>query len=194
MSRTVKRHKYWLVPVCTLVAGIVFLCGYPQLHAQTPMAGTPGATAGAPAAPATGEPTIVFGAVMSTGVKREDIKNWDGTVTSFLRFKYKTLDNRVVTVHLPAMYTEKTQMKTRAAWDTLFQCYSMDVEAEIALKEDKMYSIAGEVVGKMLDNMQKQMPADDQSSGNPASGAMDSAKMNMPAIGADSMSLPPLLF
>lgn len=193
MSHDVRRRKYWIVPVCVLVAGIVFLCGYQQINAQVlpvaPAPGVPGAP-GVPAAAPTAEPTMAMSAVMPAGAQTVNIKNWDGNVTSFVRFKYKTMDNRIITVHLPAMY--RTQQMTRAGWDTLFQCYSMDVEAEIAAKEARTSAIPTEAVAKILDQLQKESD-NAEGSNNPASAAMDFAQQSLPGIGsAGSVSLPPL--
>jgi len=196
MSRTVERHRLWLIPVCTLIAGVILLCGWQQLHAQAPPT-DPAAAGAAPAAAPAAEPQMAISAVIPAGAKTINIKNWDGKVTSMIGFKYKTLDDRVIRVQLPALY--RTQQMTRAAWDTLFQCYGMDVEAELAAKEPKIPEMAADLVKKTIEQIQQQMPRvtdegeAESGSSNPAAGAFDFAKSSMPAV-SNGMALPPLLF
>lgn len=42
MARTVKKHKFWLIPLCLLVAGIASVLSWQQLQAQGVPPGTPG--------------------------------------------------------------------------------------------------------------------------------------------------------
>jgi hypothetical protein len=198
MSRNVERHKYWLVPAFMLVAGVILLCGWQQLHAQGVPAGTPGVppSPAPPAAAPAAEPTVAMTAVVTTGIKSASIKNWDGQVTGMLGFKYKTLDDRVIKVQLPAVY--RTQQMTRAAWDTLFQCYGMDVEAHLAASEqDSLFGLDSATVDKIVKQYQRQsavknLGQDANAAPNPAAPAMDFAKMSMPAV-SNGMSLPPLI-
>ncbi len=195
MSHTVQRHRYWLVPVCIVLAGIVCLFGWQGLSAQTPVApmdpamgGTPGVV-GAPApgaAPAaaspTAEPTIAFRAVAPVGVKSANIKNWDGKITGFISFKYKTMDNRVIKVYLPAVY--RTQTMTQSAWDTLFQCYGMDREAVIAQTEGELPNIT--LTPEQINAAMNILPSEHMYGGapSPASGAMDRARESLPSLWA----------
>jgi hypothetical protein len=193
MSRNVERHKYWLVPAFMLVAGVVLLCGWQQLHAQAVPGAVPGAAPAAAAAPPS-DPQVALTSVVTTGIKSANIKNWDGQVTGMLGFKYKTMDDRVIKVQLPSIY--RTQQMTRAAWDTLFQCYGMDVEVQLAAGEqDSLFGLDGATILKTLAQIRKQMAsmqAAPSANPNPAAPAMDYAKMSMPAV-SNGMSLPPLV-
>ena len=190
MSRNVERHKYWLVPAFMLVAGVILLCGWQQLHAQV----APVAPAAPAAAAASSDPQLALTAVVTSGIKSVRIKNWDGRVTGMHGFKYKTLDNRVIKVQLPSVY--RPQQMTRAAWDTLFQCYGMDVEVQLAAAErDSVFGVDSEAMTKIVQQIQRQMATTQTGPGgdpNPAAPAMDFAKMSMPSV-SNSMSLPPLI-
>jgi hypothetical protein len=186
MTIAVSRYKALLVSICVLAALVISFYGWQQLHAQG--APTTPAVATAPTSPA-----IAIGAVMPSGVKAMNIKNWDGTVTTILRFKYKTIDNKVITVHLPGAY--KTQTMTREAWDTLFQCFGMDVEAQLDIKSQKQMEQLGDMIGQAVMQAMPQgdgSPSDSSMGYNPGMQAFDYAK----AHGNTSMgaiSLPPML-
>lgn len=207
MSRTVKRHRSWLIPVCIVVAGIMSLYGWQQLNAQPPaQPGVPGGpplpgdpnapTAGAVAPPPPPEPTIELNSVLPTGVKAMNIKNWDGQVTSILRFKYKTLDDRIITVHLPGSY--KAEKMTRDGWDTLFQCFGMDVEAQMEASNRNQLADVRPYVSRFMAEMKGEAPsvvsAESQPKVDPITGVpMDYARTHMPDIYGGDVSLPPLL-
>jgi len=212
MSRTVKRHRFWLIPVCIVVAGIMSLYGWQQLNAQPPQSGIapgpgmpggpplqadPNAPAAAPVAPPPPPvPTIELNSVLPTGVKAMNIKNWDGQVTSILRFKYKTLDDRIITVHLPGSY--KTEKMTRDAWDTLFQCFGMDVEAQIEAGNRNQLADIRPYIGRFMAEMKGEAPgimsSGPQEKIDPVTGApIDYARTNLPDIYGGDVSLPPLL-
>lgn len=224
MSRTVKRHRFWLIPVCIVIAGIMSLYGWQQLNAQTPggpggeirgesglPSGAPGSVApgapgvpGDPNAPAAGPvapppppvPTIELNSVLPTAVKAMNIKNWDGKVTSILRFKYKTLDDRVITVHLPALY--KKEKMTRDGWDTLFQCFGMDVEAQMEAGNRNQLVSMGPFASRFMAELKGEAPSimssAPQEKIDPDTGApMDYARNNLSDIYGGDVSLPPLL-
>ena len=185
MTTTVRRHQAWLVRICALAALVISFYGWQQLHAQvspTVTPATPGTTAG---------PTLQIGAVMPSGVKAMNIKNWDGTVTTVLRFKYKTIDNKVITVHLPGTY--KTEKMTREAWDTLFQCFGMDLEAQQDMKGRNKMQEWGAIFSQAISQAQEQADNGEAPPGeNPASAAFDYARSHATS-GMGSVTLPPLL-
>lgn len=156
MSRTVNKHKTWLIPLCILIAAIVFFVGLQRIQAQAPpgvpggppgAGGPPGVTAPPPAAGgmpgmaptgtasagASAEPVLKLTAVMPAHFDTVQIKNFDHTVTRFYRFKFKTSSDTVITVHLPVSYGKQTM--TKSAWSTLFQAFGMDVEAKMDAEE-----------------------------------------------------------
>lgn len=221
MSRTVKRHRFWLIPVCIVVAGIMSLYGWQQLNAQTPggeirgesglptgapgsvppgapgVPGDPNAPAPAPMAPpAPSAPTIELASVLPTGVKAMNIKNWDGQVTSILRFKYKILDDRVITVHLPALY--KKEKMTRDAWDTLFQCFGMDVEARMEAGNRNQLVDMGPFASRFMAELKGEVPgimsSAPQEKIDPVTGApIDLTRTDLPDVYGGDVSLPPLM-
>ena len=185
MTITVSRHKAWLVPICVLAALVISFYGWQQLHAQGAQSTTPATPGGA----ASSGPIIEIAAVLPTGVTAMNIKNWDGTITTVLRFKYKTIDNKVITVHLPGTY--RKEKMTREAWDTLFQCFGMDVEAQLDIKgRDKMQewgSILSQAMSQAKSAQEEEAPPGE----NPASAAFDYAKSHSTS-GMGSVTLPPL--
>ena len=197
MTRTVRKHKTWLVPIFVFAAMVLSLYGWQQIHAQpAPMTppGTVGApgTPAAPAAAAPSGPTIAVSAVMPAGVKAMNVKNWDGTVTSILRFKYKTMDDKVITVHLPSSY--KNEKMTREAWDTLFQCFGMDVEAQMEAKTRGKFQGLNQLINEAVQKAVENMPEPDQEGGgeSPAVAAFNYAKMHGTG-GDNSVMMPPML-
>jgi len=188
MSQAVTGHRIWLIPICLLAGMVMLLYGWQQLHAQVPLPGTPGGPIPAVAT----EPVMQIGAVMPSAVKAMNVKNWDGAITTFLRFKYKTLDNRVITVHLPGSY--KKDKMTREAWDTLFQCYGMDVEAAMEASGRDTMADWGHALSALISEVQKQNPGgDSQSVQNPAGAAMNYARSHLGSTGMGTLELPPLL-
>lgn len=206
MSHVVKKHKFWLIPLCVLAAAAVFLYGWQQLNAQdmpqppapAGVAGSPG-VAGAPPASGTGpdplspsyEPSLSLDSVVPTGIRVTKTKNWDGTVTEFLSFKYKTLDNRFMSVLLPATY--KTEKRTRAAWDTLFQVFAMDYEYQLEAIEKERVPDVSAFMGEFMREIQGQVPGGTALSPNPAGQATDYARSHLSSVWGGSIELPPLL-
>jgi hypothetical protein len=206
------KNKIWIVALALFVAGAGAVFFWQQLQAQSPTAspspgpatalsdvatpGTPPTTAPSPAAPPatvqSSEPTVPLRAVLPSNVKVLRIKNWDGRVIEMLRFKYKTLDGRVITVHLPASY--KSQQMTKAGWDTLFQVFSMDKEAALEEREKRQsQSISPELMAQFVNearNAASQFTPPSEGTTNPASGALDFARTSLPSTG---MQLPPLM-
>ena len=140
MAYTVRKNKIWLIGVFALIVVCGVFLGWQHIYAQSnptespPIVEAPppgstdaGATAGAPAAAAViTEPPIGFGQVVHSGITVRSKKNWDGRIFSTLKFKYKTVDGRTLTVILPSEY--KAEKRTKAGWETLFVVYAMDVE------------------------------------------------------------------
>lgn len=201
MSRAVKKHRFWLIPLCMLIAGIISFYGWQQLHAQdmaqppgvAGVPGVPGApgVVAPPAPPTPSEPTLALSSVLPGGAKTTKTKNWDGTVTEFVRFKYKTLDERTLTVVLPATY--KKEKMSKAAWDTLFQVFAMDYEYQLEAIEKNSVPDVSAFIGELMKEIQGQIPAGTFSSPSPASQAMEFARRNLPSIYGGSIALPPLL-
>lgn len=144
MAYTVRKNKILLIGVFALIVVCGVFLGWQHIYAQsnpveapppvelpppgdTSMGtGTTG-TSGAPApAAVVTEPPINFGQVVHSGIAVRSKKNWDGRVFSTLKFKYKTVDGRTLTVILPSEY--KAEKRTKAGWETLFVVYAMDVE------------------------------------------------------------------
>ena len=208
MSRAVIKHKSWLIPLCLLAAAIASLYGWQQLQAQNVapgMEGAPPGVAGPPVAPPTpgapgavpapvappAEPTCTLSSVLPSGVRSMKIKNWDGTVTELLRFKYKTMDHRLITVHLPAIF--KKEQKTKAGWDTLFQVFGMDYEARVDAIQRNQPPDLSAFMGQLMAEIQGQVPLALPGGSSPAAQAMDYARSNLPSIYGGSVTLPPLL-
>lgn len=211
MSRFLSQNRLWLIALAVFIAGAGSVFFWQQLQAQSPSptpsptgVTTPGATPGAVApattpeqAPQSTEPTVPLRAVLPSGVKVIKVKNWDGHVTELLRFKYKTIDGRTITVHLPSTY--KSQQMTKTGWDTLFQVFSMDKEASLEEREKKqVQSISPELMAQYASelasaarNVANQLDQYAQANtSNPAAGAMDFARSSLPSMG---MQLPPLM-
>lgn len=215
MSRTVEKHKFVLIPICLLFAITGLFYGLRRLEAQPPPetppmeAGIPGApgapapgVAGAPGAPgapapagdaaapapaAPSEPTFGLSSVLPAGVKSMKIKNWDGTVTEFLRFKYRTMDGSVITVHLPAVY--KKEKRTRASWDTLFRVFAMDEEARIDAAERNRPPDVSAYMNQFMAEFRGEVPEGTTEAQHALGQAMDFARSNIPSMG---MELPPM--
>ncbi|HUV03920.1 MAG TPA: hypothetical protein VMX94_02305 [Armatimonadota bacterium] len=193
MSRAVSTHKVWLMPVCLIAAVIVLVCCWQQLQAQAPAPGVaqPSPAPGVAALTPSGEPTLTLSSVLPKAVKVMKVKNWDGQVTELLRFKYKTMDNRVITAHLPGVYRKETM--PRAAWDTLFQVFAMDREARLAVIERNtppdlssyMQEFMAEISGEVREGM--------FGSPSPAAAALGYARSNLPSMGVQLPPMPPAL-
>ena len=201
MSRVVGKNKIWLIPLCVVVVGIVSLYGWQQIHAQgggpgsiDPATGMPIAPApAAPAAPAASaaEPTMPLSAVVQSGIKSSKTKNWDGSSIEMLKFKYKTMDNRVLAVLLPATY--KKEKMTRAGWDTLFQVFDMGYEYQLEAMENARVPSMSAFSAQLMQEIRGTVPEGTYSNPNPAQGALDAAKTMLPTLWGGTVSLPPLL-
>ena len=85
---------------------------------------------------------VAIETVVSSPIKSEKVKNWDGTVTEFLRFKAKGPVNQTLTVHMPVEYKKK--MLSKIGWRDLFLVYAMDEEARVdAAERDKIPDLSG---------------------------------------------------
>jgi len=211
------RAKIWVIAGCAILVGLAILIGWQHIYAQGPPqpveepppgAAQPGAPppapspSPAPGAPSTGapaastapssppEPTFGLQSVAS-GIKVMRIKNWDGTVTEMLRFKYRTMSGNVITVHLPAVY--KSDKRTRAGWETLFMCYSMDYEAFLDQLERNKPPDVSAYLPKLMAEIRGEVPQGtfgQQVQG--AAEASDIARNYLPGMRTD-LTLPPLL-
>ncbi len=108
-----------------------------------------------------------------------------------MRFKYKTLDDRTLTVVLPATY--KKEKMSKAAWDTLFQVFAMDYEYQLEAIEKNSVPDVSAFIDELMKEIQGQVPAGTFSRPSPASQAMEFARTNLPSIYGGSVELPPLL-
>lgn len=198
MSGALGNNKIWLIPLCVIVVGTASFFGWQQLHAQAPPAtpaldpatGMPVAPAAAPAAaPLPTEPTMPISALIQSGSRVTKTKNWDGAFTEFLNFKYKTLDNRALKVVLPATY--KKEKMTRAGWDTLFQVFDMGYEYQLDAMENARVPDLSAFKNELMQEIRGVVPEGTYT--NPAQGAMDSAKINIPSLWGGMVELPPLL-
>lgn len=207
MSRTVRKNRIWLIPLCMLIAGAASVCCWQQLQAQAPQGPAPidpsgGATpfptdssatavAPAPAAvPEITEPTYTFGSRVSGGVTVRNERNWDGTTTQLLRFKYRTMDNKIITVHLPTTY--RSEMKTKAGWDSLFRAFAMDQEARLAAIEAKRPPDVSAYMNEFMKEIRGEVPEGTFSAaigGSPVESARSIARTAIPSMG---MQLPPM--
>ncbi|MCL6520368.1 MAG: hypothetical protein K6T99_11100 [Armatimonadetes bacterium] len=212
MSLIIKKHYFWLIPLCLLFSGLgVFIYWQQEISAQNPPAeppppnqaqssvtgapvdsgAQPGSIASVPP-PTPTEPVYGLKQVVSSGIKVVKIKNWDGSATEILRFKYKSMDGRIMTVHLPAVY--KNEKRTRAGWNTLFTCYAMDYEAMLdQIERNKppdvsafMNQLVAEISGQVPEGTFEKTTAGVEE-------AMDVARHYLPGMGIGDISLPPLL-
>ena len=199
MSRVAVKNKIWLIPLCVVIVGMASLYGWQQIHAQVGvppaampgMAATPGAPAPAPAVAAPTEPTMPLTALIQSGIKVTKTKNWDGTATEFLNFKYKTMDKRMLKVVLPATY--KTEKMTRAGWDTLFQVFDMGYEYQLEAMEKARVPNLGAFTAQLMREISGVVPEGTFSNPNPGQGALDVAKILLPSLWGGTIELPPLL-
>lgn len=158
MHGKAKQHTILIISTCVIFALLGIFITFKKLNAQgvpppvgagstmpgapmgagSPMMGMPGMpgmmgmgtqqTTGGSAEVAPIEPKIKFTALVR-GVQPQNIKNWDGTITPILRFKYRLGNSKVLTVHLPKALINED--RTKNGWETLFQAYDMTIEAVI---------------------------------------------------------------
>lgn len=192
MSQTFIKHRIWLIPVCVVVAAAFSFFGWQQLNAQDMETPQPAAPAVSPTLDPNSpsyDPPLDLAVVLPAGVKRTSIRNWDGTATQFLNFKYKTLDDRVMTVRLPAAYN--SEQKTRAAWDTLFQVFAMDLEDQIdKMAMESLPDLSG-FSADLLKEIQGQTPIN--ISAEDINRAMEFARSNLSSTYGGGVTLPPML-
>lgn len=152
MFRILTQRRAVIISFCVIFAVIGVFISLKQLNAQGGMPGMPtgagspmmmpGMSGGMPGmmgggsqssssasgAVAPTAPALGFGKV-ARGVTTKNVRNWDGTLTPILRFKYRLAGKRVITVYLPkSLASEK---RTKNGWESLFQTFAMDVEAKI---------------------------------------------------------------
>jgi hypothetical protein len=129
---------------------------------------------------------VAFGQAVHSGVTVRSKKNWDGRVFSSLKFKYRTVDGRTLTVILPAEY--KREKKTRAGWETLFVVYAMDTEIEIDRRERAMPPDVSAFAGQLMAMIRG------QAGNRPAPEIIQEAiRTYLPSMGGGNVSLPPML-
>lgn len=209
MARTVRQNKFWLIAAFVLTGVCSTFLGWQRIYAQTPPVETPPGVAvsatGTTAAPTTAaagtdaaagagattstvptEPEVAFGQAVHSGVTVSSKKNWDGRVFSSLKFKYRTVDGRTLTVILPAEY--KREKKTRAGWETLFVVYAMDTEIEIDRRERAMPPDVSAFAGQLMAMIRG------QAGNRPAPEIIQEAiRTYLPSMGGGNVSLPPML-
>ncbi|MDI6828074.1 MAG: hypothetical protein QME62_06280 [Armatimonadota bacterium] len=210
MLSKIGKHYFLLIPLCLLLSGLGVFVYWQQTSAQNPpvetpppnqaqssVTGVPGDSSAQPVAapsvppPTPTEPVYDLKGVVASGIKVIKIKNWDGTITEMLRFKYKSMDGRIMTIHLPAVY--KNEKRTRAGWNTLFTCYAMDYEAMLdQIERNKppdvsafMSQLMAEISGQVPEGTFTKTPAGVEE-------AMDMARTYLPSMGIGEISLPPL--
>ena len=164
MSKRSTQRIAVVISLCSIFAVIGVFFGLRQLNAQgaSPggmmmpmMPGMPGMTGmggSQSSSPVTETaPTAPLVSINSVvrGIQTKNIKNWDGTVTSMLRFKYQLSPKQTLTVYLPKSLT--TEKRTKNGWEALFQAFAMDkeaiVDAEIKNNPTPNQSSSGVSVG-----------------------------------------------
>ena len=215
MAYTIKRNKIWLAVVFVLIAAGGVLLGLQHIYAQdTPPQtqelpppsdmGAAGGVAGAPAgagaagttsggaggpSPTPPEPTIGLHQAIGSGVSVSSRRSFDGRVFSTLKFKYKTVDGRKLTVMLPGEY--KSEKKTRAGWETLFIVYAMDQEIAMDIAESRRPPDVSAFMGQLMAQIQG------HGGSRPApeiiAEAMDKAMTYLPSMGATNDTMPIML-
>jgi hypothetical protein len=154
MSRTVRRYRFWLVPLSIVAAIAISFCSWQRLQAQGPMpgggmaSGVPQAAAPVAVAAQSADAVLSLSGIVTGKIGMMNIKNWDGTVTQLLRFKYPLSKGRLITVQLPAAY--KIEKRTKNSWETLFQVYAMDYESMLDAKAAREQEMAMSDVGEAL--------------------------------------------
>lgn len=223
MAQAAKSKKVWLVALSIVAVGLGLFYGWQQTFAQggnpppppelgpapqvAPSGGVmgppkaPGLQDGTSSAPPTRTPSserlCSLKSMLPSGVSVLKEKNWDGTVTELLRFKYKTMDGGTITVHLPAVY--KKEKMTKAAWNTLFMVFGMDYERQLEALEKKLPTLTGDMrdLMRLLNQLSTAVePAfrpGISSATSPLAPAMDYARSRLPSVGAGSLILPPML-
>lgn len=199
MSRTVS-NKVWMLPVCLVLAAIISVCCWQRLNAQ----GVPTKPAPA-AAPSFVEQPLTLGTMITTSTKSVKVKIWDGSVLELIRFKYKTLDGRYITVDLPGAY--RTEKMNKSAWDTLFANFAMDEELLIDKRDKNPGPMLTDFINSSrssgssnLSTMPMSIPAlpgitpssgeqPDYSNPNPTTGAMDRIRGGLPGMGMQTPTL-----
>lgn len=213
MTNTVRRNKIWLIAFSAILMAAGTFLGFQRIYAQSnpveappppdmampaPQGGAPGDPAAAGAAAGGGaaataavptEPDVSFGQVVRGGVAVSSKKCWDGRVFNSLKFKYKTVDGRMLTVVLPAEY--KSEKKTRAGWETLFVVYAMDVEFALDALERSRPPDVSAFMGQLMAEIRGQ--AGNRPAPDIISEAMEKAKAYLPAMGMGNISMPPAL-
>jgi hypothetical protein len=147
MSKNSTQRIAAVISLCLIFAVIGVFFGLRQLNAQgaSPggmmmpmmMPGMGGMSGGSQSSSAVTEsaPTAPLISITSVvrGIQTKNTRNWDGTVTTMLRFKYQLSPKQTLTVYLPKalVIDEKGAVvkRTRNGWEALFQSFSMDKEA-----------------------------------------------------------------
>ena len=202
MAHTVRKNRSGMIGVFALITVCGVFLGWQHIYAQSGPIETPppepapaagadtGASAGAAAAVAVvTEPPITFGQVVHSGMTVRSKKNWDGRVFSTLKFKYKTIDGRTLTVILPAEL--KTEMRTKAGWETLFVVYAMDVEIAQDIADSRRPPDVSRFMGQLMSRIRG------EGGNRPApeiiSAVVEKYKMNLPSMGMGNINMPIML-
>lgn len=86
-----------------------------------------GSQSGTPAAESAPTAPLVSIDKVVQGAKVTNVKNWDKTTITMLKFKYQLASKQVLTVYIPKELTK--DKRTKDGWSALFQSFSMDKEA-----------------------------------------------------------------
>lgn len=126
MISKIVRRRILLIVLAVAVGVSIFTIGLQRLQAQNApkpdAAKKETATAPAPSPPPSMHTPLTLEAI-APDAKEVNIKNWDGGITKFLSFNYKSEFSESMNVLIPASF--KGQTKTRLIWTEVFRMYDM---------------------------------------------------------------------
>lgn len=180
MSKISTQRLTLIITAGIVFAAVIMIIGYGKLNAQVPapmgggagapmtggmpgimpgmMPGMPGGAQSASPAVETKplQPKVKFSSMVSN-VRTLNIRNWDGTITPMLRFKYRINSNRpILNVSMPLTLTK--EQRTKNSWETLFQNYSMNKESTVDAAIKRQRNKANEAPARQSFGMTSAMP------------------------------------